>query len=319
MNRSAAAISMPVIDRGSLRRLETTFISADIFRREDVSDRQTRLARLVSNEIVPRLLHLHAEAIPEAPPVPAVIEALAPNSADISGLADIVLGTDLQAAVAYIIVLRDRGLSLETLFVELLEPTARRLGSMWDNDECDFIDVTLGVARLQKLLAIFNDTHMVPALATKRRVLMAMTPGDQHSFGVTMVEQFLSAAGWEVELEIAATADEIIETAGSKWFAVIGLTAGSAGQLGPLSDLIPRLRARSRNERVGIMVGGPMFTANPQLAREVGADATACNAPAAVVVAQKLFDQAALSDTIGPHTARRGPAATGSDATSSIC
>jgi methylmalonyl-CoA mutase cobalamin-binding domain/chain len=284
---------MPVIDNGSLRRLETDFISADIFRREDVSDRQARLARLVSHEIVPRLLHLHAEAVPEAPPVHAVIEALAPSSADISGLADIVLGTDLKAAVAYIVMLRDRGLSLETLFLELLEPTARRLGAMWDNDECDFIDVTLGVARLQKLLAIFNETHKVPALATRRRVLMAMTPGDQHSFGVTMVEQFLSAAGWQVECAIAVTADEIVETARSKWFAVLGLTAGSAGQLGLLSELIPRLRARSRNERIGIMVGGPMFTADPRLAREVGADATACNAASAVLVAQKLFDEAA--------------------------
>jgi len=44
------------------------------------------------------------------------------------------------------------------------------------------------------------------------------------------------------------------------------------------------------------MVGGPMFTANPELASKVGADATAPTAPAAVLVAQKLFDQMAISD-----------------------
>ena len=125
-----------------------------------------------------------------------VIETLAPTSADITGLADIVLGSDLEAAAAYVLVLRDRGLSMETLFLELLEPTARLLGDMWDRDECDFIDVTLGVARLQKLLAIFNDTHNRSAfLDERRRVLMAMTPGNQHSFGVAMVERFLLAGG----------------------------------------------------------------------------------------------------------------------------
>lgn len=304
MGQMAAAMAMPVIDRGSLRALETQFISADIYRRDDVSDRQSKLARLVSHEIIPRLVRLHRDVVPDAPPIPVLIEALAPNGADISGLAEIVLGADLEAAVAYVIVLRDRGLSMETLFVELLEPTARRLGALWDNDECDFVDVTLGVARLQKLLAIFTETHDVPALATKRRVLMAMTPGDQHSFGVTMVERFLVAAGWSVHTEIAATAAEIVDSARSEWFAVIGLTAGSARQLDALNDLIPKLRAQSRNDQVGIMVGGPMFTADPDLARQVGADATARDAPGAVLVAQKLFGRAAAERLSGvrPHS-----------------
>ncbi|QYE33271.1 cobalamin-dependent protein (plasmid) [Polymorphobacter sp. PAMC 29334] len=283
-------MTMPEVDRGSLHALESHFIASEIYRREDLAQRQARIARLVSGDIVPRLLQLHKNIIPEALPDTQLIEVLAPNSADIGGLADVVLGSDLEAAVAYITVLSDRGLALETLFVELLEPTARRLGTMWDHDECDFIDVTLGVARLQKLLAIFNGTHTLPDLATKRRVLMAMTPGDQHSFGVMMVERFLSAAGWQVQTEIAASADEIVETAASDWFAVIGLTAGSTERLATLRDLIPELRAKSRNGRVGIMVGGPMFTAKPELAQDVGADATACSAPTAVLIAQKLFD-----------------------------
>jgi methanogenic corrinoid protein MtbC1 len=45
---------------------------------------------------------------------------------------------------------------------------------------------------------------------------------------------------------------------------------------------------------IGVMVGGPVFTANPALAREVGADGTAANAPTAVLMAQKLFDEMAL-------------------------
>jgi len=45
---------------------------------------------------------------------------------------------------------------------------------------------------------------------------------------------------------------------------------------------------------IGIMVGGPVFTANPELALEVGADSTAINAPTAVLLAQKLFDEVVL-------------------------
>ena len=49
-------------------------------------------------------------------------------------------------------------------------------------------------------------------------------------------------------------------------------------------------------KRIAVMVGGPMFSANPHLAIEVGADDTAVNAPAAVLVAQKLFDLGELRE-----------------------
>lgn len=191
-------------------------------------------------------------------------------------------------------VLRERGLSMETLFVELLEPTARHLGEMWDHDECDFIDVTLGVARLQKLLAAFSNSHIAPSLDSRRSVLMAMTPGDQHYFGFTMVERFLLASGWKVQTETAATAQELASAAKGRWFAVAGLTAGSAQMMESLATTIKLIREQSLNPDIGIMVGGQLFTANPALAAEVGADATASNAPAAVRIAQKLFEVASV-------------------------
>lgn len=299
MGQTARAFAIPVIDRHSLNRLESHFIAPDIYLRDDVSARQAQLARLVSSNIIPRLLRLHTEVVPDAPPVEVLIESLAPTSADISGLADIVLGNNLEVAAAYVTVLRDRGLSMETLFIELLEPTARFLGEMWDRDECDFVDVTLGVARLQKLLAVFNDTHTVPSLDSRRQVLMAMTPGDQHYFGITMVEKFLVAAGWRVQTELSGELDDIIDAVRNRWFAVAGLTAGSDGQLPILASTITALRKQSVNREIGVMVGGPMFTANPALATDVGADATAPNAPTADLVAQKLFDQVAVVRLVG--------------------
>lgn len=291
MGRAAAA-AIPAIDRQSLRQLETHFIAPEIYGREDLAVRQGKLAQLISSKVIPQLLRLHQDVVPDAPPVEHLVKALAPGSADVMGLADIILGSDLEAAVSYVTVLRERGLSMDSLFIELLEPTARHLGEMWDHDQCDFVDVTLGVARLQKLLAAFNNSHTEPALDSRRAVLMAMTPGDQHYFGVTMVERFLLASGWKVQTETAATAEEIASAAKGRWFAVAGLTAGSTEMMDSLAATIALIRQQSANPRIGIMVGGPLFTANPELVNEVGADATAPNAPAAVLIAQKLFDTA---------------------------
>jgi MerR family transcriptional regulator, light-induced transcriptional regulator len=295
MSQPARALAVPVISRQNLHRLETHFIAPDVYRRDDVAHRQAQLARLVSTSIVPRLLHLHTEVVADALPFCELMEALAPSSTDVSALADIVLGADLEAAAAYVMVLREKGLSLDSLFVELLEPTARCLGEMWDRDECDFIDVTLGVGRLQQLLAVFNDTHTVPGLDTDRQVLMAMTPGNQHSFGIKMVARFLLAAAWQVKTELSGNVEDIVANVRDGWFAVVGLTAGSDRQIESLTSTIAAIRKHSRNKAIGIMVGGPMFIANPELAHEVGADATAPDAPTAVLVAQKLYDLAQLA------------------------
>ena len=290
MRQVGTAAAVQVMDRQNLHNLEKYFISAEIYQRPDVAVRQVDLARIISNEIIPRLLNIHTTILPDAPPVDMVIEALMPDIGDISALAHIVLGDDLPAAAAYVTVLRERGLPVETLYVELLEPTARHLGTMWDNDECDFIDVTLGVGRLQKLLAIFNDTHALPDLGTQRRVLMATAPGNQHFFGAAMIERLLSAAGWQVEVEYSGQTQPLMDMVSRNWFAVAGLTAGSDQQLDDLKAAIAQLRAKSKNTAIGVLVGGQMFTENPELAVAVGADATAPNAPAAVLAAQKLFD-----------------------------
>ena len=54
--------------------------------------------------------------------------------------------------------------------------------------------------------------------------------------------------------------------------------------------MIKAIRERSCNKSIGVMVGGPVFIKRPELAMRVGADAAAVNAPAAVFLAQKLFD-----------------------------
>ena len=292
MGQALNPLVSQVIDHRALHLSEKHFISPDIHTRSDIAVRQADLARIMSNEIVPRLLQIHTDAMLHAPPIDVLIGALRPTSTDVDALAHIVLGEDLEAAARYVTIMRERGLSMETLYVDLLEPTARHLGEMWDNDECDFIDVTVGVGRLQNLLAIFNETYALPLLGTLRRVLMSTTPGNQHSFGASMVERLLSAAGWQVDTEYSGNADEIIASVRRKWFAVIGLTAGSDGQLDVLQSIIVQIRKESQNQAIGVMVGGPIFTANPELAIEIGADMTAPNAPAAVLAAQKLFDLA---------------------------
>jgi len=91
--------------------------------------------------------------------------------------------------------LRERRPPPERIFVELFEFAARRLGGLWDNDECDFWDVASGMARLHLLLAAMECDREARFQFDERSILMSTIPGYQHSFGIAFVEKLLTAWG----------------------------------------------------------------------------------------------------------------------------
>jgi methanogenic corrinoid protein MtbC1 len=275
---------MSTADKGrNTRRIEC--LDPRFLDRDDSPERKARLEAIVSAEIVPRLALIHRR-------VPG-LEAGAvapPGQSEIAHFAGLVLRPDGSAAERHFLRLEACGLSAENLFVDLLAPVARHLGRMWDADDCDFVDVTRGMGRLQQLLATFECDGEIPALIAMRSILMSTLPDERHSFGVAMVEKFLRACGWRVRSERVGTVDRLVETVRREWFAVVGLNVGSAAPLATLARTIERIRLHSRNAAIGVMVGGPAFLERPELAATVGADATAIDAPRAVVAAQKLFE-----------------------------
>ena len=176
------------------------------------------------------------------------------------------------------------------MFLELLAPAASLLGRLWDEDLCDFIEVTVGVARLQVLLSQYRSEPKRSSHDEDRSALLMGAPGELHTFGVAVVEQFLQVAGWQVTSGLASSPSQIHDLVGSTWFDVVGLTLSCESRLDGLAASIRSVRKVSRNRSVGIMVGGPVFLDKPELVERVGADASAVDAPTAVLLAQRLYD-----------------------------
>ena len=244
--------------------------------------RYAKLRRIVGEIVLPQLMALH-EATPEVPP------ALPLRTTEIAELAHLLLGPDNSDAADYVLRLKDGGVSLDDLHAELLEPAARLLGELWQEDKADFIDVTIGVSRLQRLVHVFEGLGQIPDYDDKRRVLLAPAPGEQHSLGSTIVQKFLRAGGWHVWSCASATVSEPAEIVAREWFGVVGFSLGSDVNVGSLGEAIALVRQRSLNPRIGVMIGGSAVTREPGLVERVGADGTAANGPAAVVLAKKLL------------------------------
>jgi methanogenic corrinoid protein MtbC1 len=238
------------------------------------------------------LMHRSPQA--SAPPVSMLGAASAndlPDERDLVEFTRIVMRHETPVARAYIDGLRARGTPLETIYLELMAPAARRLGDLWMADECDFTQVTLGLCRLQQLLREFGVAGLVDVESRERgrRVMLAPVPGEQHTFGLIMVADFFRRAGWDVWDEPAASRERLLDAVGAGWFAVIGLSAGTEARLDDMAKMIRALRRASRNRAIGVIVGGAAFVGQPERVAVVGADACAHDGRHAVEQANGLL------------------------------
>jgi methanogenic corrinoid protein MtbC1 len=255
----------------------------------DSEARMARLIRTIEGEIVPRLVLSRREVKPVE--AVRVRDSRGPDGSDVAELVRLLLHHDVSVASAYVDTVRQRGASLEVICLDLLAPAARELGDRWEEDECDFMQVTVGLCRLHQLLRELSPEFCVDESerAGNRRILLATCPGDQHTFGIALVAQFLRRAGWDVWHEFLASTAEILEVCSQHWFSVVGLSVATETRIDVLKETIRAIRRASRNRGVGIMVGGPILIDRPELAELVGADATAVDGQQAVMRAEQIF------------------------------
>lgn len=250
---------------------------------------QELLSDALAHEVIPRLIQAHAAQ--EIPPDLAALTGRPISPAEVQELARLVLHPDDGPARARVEGLRQRGIPVETLFLDLLAMTARYLGTLWEQDLCSFSDLTVGVGRLQQVLRDISPGLVArshPASAPLR-VLLLPAPGEQHTFGLVMVSEFFRSAGWDVAGGPLHSLDAAVVVR-REWFDVVAFSLAAEMHLPRLAPAIAAVRKASVNPRVGILLGGPLFTLNPALATELGADAVAVNGSLAPDIAAKLVD-----------------------------
>lgn len=256
-----------------------------------------QLAQTVEAEIIPRLLLAHTIERQDIATNENTIDE--PTTSEIETFARLMLYRSIEEGRTFANQLRTRGVSTERLLLGLLAPAARLLGEYWKADVCDFTEVTVALSRLQLILrelspllaatrrgSATNGSALTAAF--RRRALLAATPGEQHSFGLYVVEEFFRREDWEVWGGIALTPKKIVDVVRTEAFDLVGFSLSCERFLDSLASTISAVRKASRNPALAIMVGGQLFIERPELVAEVGADATADDGQQAVINAHEL-------------------------------
>jgi MerR family transcriptional regulator, light-induced transcriptional regulator len=206
--------------------------------------------------------------------------------------ANFVLGHDDSVPFAHVESLIAQGVSVEAIFLDLLAPTARHLGTLWESDATDFATVTLAVSRLQRIMRRLGERFSDEGShGGGESILLTIIPGEQHSFGLSMVAEFFRRAGWNLCTGPFSSHQELTSLVHNHWFDVVGFSVSSDRRLDELKKDIHDIRHDSRNRNVGIMLGGPMVVAQPDLVALMGADMMSVDATTAPQQARGLIEQ----------------------------
>ena len=264
--------------------------------------RGASVGRSMELELIPRLLQ-HARAV-GATIDPTTPSSIAIDATDVQALVDACLAHDEERCPALITRFIDAGAPLERICLDLLTPAARMLGELWEDDEVGFLDVTLGLGRMQRVVRDLGRrvAAETPMSDDAGQAFICGMPDEQHSLGIAMVAEFFVADGWGVTVGPPLGAEEVMHEVAAHWYDVIGLSAGVTERIPRISKVIRDIRHASLNADLAVMVGGRAFLDRPDLVREVGADASAPDAAQGPMVARTLVQarRAALENASPP-------------------
>lgn len=259
-------------------------------------------ADVIENVIVPRLLMSHVRnaeqtGLRQQPLPPAEKERVSVRNVAVMDFVSLTMQDDPDRAINYVQHLLDSGVAFQDVLLELMAPAARALGEMWESDSASFVEVALGVARMHRILRRFDGVpaHLWSNGGMGRHALLLPAPGEQHTFGLRLVQEFLLRESWTVTNQLVGCANDLLPIISTQHFDIAGLSLSGETLIEPFLSAIRLIRAKSLNPNIKIIVGGHLFVERPELVSACGSDGYAVDAPATVRVVNSWAKQLAAA------------------------
>jgi methanogenic corrinoid protein MtbC1 len=257
------------------------------------------LDRFVAHDLVPRLLDPARAGPRRAVPSGAL------RSADVEVLVELLLAEDLEGCVGWIEALQQSGIDADRLCGGLIAPAACSLGERWDQDRCDFAQVSIALGRLQALVhRVGAEAPPAPRVGPTGRVMILTLPARDHLLGAVIVADAFRRAGWDVSFEPGATEAELLRSIGAASFDLLAVSVALERDVATVRALLGALRKASLNPSVRTMAGGAALRPGSTLTAALGVDLIAADARDAVALGAR-----ALRPAWAPTGTRRGSAA----------
>lgn len=210
------------------------------------------------------------------------------GSKEVDDLCAALLSDDPSAAGMLIESAQTKGSSYDALCLSYLGAAARRLGEWWDDDRISFYRVTIAAGRIYAILRILRFDRAVASPDMCRAAVFASVPGENHTLGITIAADLARDRGWDIELFVGLSHDELVQNLELRQPPLIGLSASGRRSLPALTKLIVALRISNPGTR--ILVCGQIASSTLSLVGVTGADAAATDFQGALVQMENLLN-----------------------------
>jgi len=150
---------------------------------------------------------------------------------------------------------------------------ARTMGENWEEDEMSWVEVTLGVSRLQSLLREIGSAWAADQAGDTGHgtVLLIIPDREQHTLGPMVAMNQLRRFGVSVCLRIAPTTEELRALMAQRAFDGVLISIATREKLESVSRTVAFLKKHSASP-LPVIVGGAVLTTMDEVATCTGAD-----------------------------------------------
>lgn len=193
---------------------------------------------------------------------------------EINRITQLLLSTEDGAFELAITVLKTHGVSINYIVLDLIPTIARRLGKQWEDDTLSFAEVSIGVNRLERVIHKLDYLFQVTQLEKRgdHSILISVLPESQHSLGTLILSNYFIHSGWRVYRPENTSLKSISRELESNKHDAIAISISCDEQLERLPNTISVLREKSKNPKIIVLIGGPLYNKAPAKFDHIQAD-----------------------------------------------
>ncbi|MDB5033902.1 MAG: hypothetical protein JWQ98_1143 [Chlorobi bacterium] len=198
------------------------------------------------------------------------------------------LRADRREASRLVLEAVESGTNIQDIYLDVFQQTQHQIGRLWQMNRLTVAQEHYCTAATQLIMS-----QLYPRIFSTERngltMVAACIGGDLHEIGVRMIADFFEMDGWDtVYLGASTPIRSIVEMVVSSGASLLAVSATITFHVTEVTGLIATLRGDDRCRNVKIMVGGYPFNVEPELWRQIGADACAHDARESVTIARRM-------------------------------
>ena len=184
--------------------------------------------------------------------------------------------------------LLDQGVDAKSIIDDALIPAMDQVGKKFQNKEIFVPEMLINALTMREAMKIIEPHITDSQKNSKVKFVLGTVAGDLHDIGKDIVGMMLEGAGFEViDMGIDVSSEDFISAVKSNQAAFLGLSALLTTTMPRMKEIIAALADEGIRNNVKVLIGGAPVTES--YAKEIGADAYAKDASAAVEAARSLL------------------------------